>query len=466
MDNEIYFVKTKRGNDKLCVAGYYYTKNNSIENTTYWRCEVRSCPGRLVLKENKEITKSSKHSHAGSIERLHVLQTVSDIQEKAIKTSDSPALIISDVFSSIGDPTKCILPEHSNLSRNIRKARNRLVPKLPSTLNEVDIQSRFRSTIGGENWLIYDSGSDDDNRILMFSAPYALQRLASSDHWFSDGTFDSCPSIFYQLYTIHAGIHMEIHPLVYCLLPNKTEEIYVKMLTELVQYIEACGYNINVKNISIDFELAARNAYLRVLDDVSIHFCYFHFCQTTWRKIQQLGLASLYNTNAEFALFCRKANALAFVPSNDVSAAFEDWAKDAPHQATAFVEYFESTFIQGPARRNKRSTKPLFPQPEWNMYQLTLHDKSRTTNSVEAWHRRLSVLIRAKSNIYFVIDALRKEERVVLTRILQLDAGAPPKSKNSKNQRKASRMKAIVNDYENRSLQDYLRNIAINHIPF
>ena len=100
---------------------------------------------------------------------------------------------------------------------------------------------------------------------MIFAAPSSLQKLGSSKHWFADGTFETCPNIFYQIYTIHAEIHGEIHPLVFALLPGKSEEIYVKMLYALIEGMEAHGIQIGITEVSIDFELAGRNAFLRVL---------------------------------------------------------------------------------------------------------------------------------------------------------------------------------------------------------
>ena len=61
---------------------------------------------------------------------------------------------------------------------------------------------------------------------------------------------------------------------------------------------------------------------------------------------------------------------------------------------------------------------------------------------------------------------MRKEARVVQTRILQLESGVPPTGSNSKNARKELRIMNIVIDYENRSFDYYLRSIAVNLVPF
>ena len=73
---------------------------------------------------------------------------------------------------------------------------------------------------------MYDSGSEDENRFFMFATKGNLRQLGRSKTWYVDGTFKVCPSLFYQLFTMHAMIGGSVVPLVYTLLQNKTEVAY------------------------------------------------------------------------------------------------------------------------------------------------------------------------------------------------------------------------------------------------
>ena len=87
MESDISFVQTKRGKEKVCYGGFYYTKNNSTKNAIYWRCVNRKCPGRLILSPNAKVMKSSEHNHVNSIEKIHVLRAHEKIKEKASSTT-------------------------------------------------------------------------------------------------------------------------------------------------------------------------------------------------------------------------------------------------------------------------------------------------------------------------------------------------------------------------------------------
>ena len=72
-------------------------------------------------------------------------------------------------------------------------------------------------TLGRENFLIYDSGLHDENRILlMFSILRNIELLLAATI-FSVGTFKTVLNQFLQLLTVHSLVRNYVFPLVYCL---------------------------------------------------------------------------------------------------------------------------------------------------------------------------------------------------------------------------------------------------------
>ena len=64
----------------------------------------------------------------------------------------------------------------------------------------------------------------------IFSTYLNMEYLCNSmSELFIDGTFKCCPRYFYQLYTIHGCKNGNYVPLLYCLLPLKSEACYAKM---------------------------------------------------------------------------------------------------------------------------------------------------------------------------------------------------------------------------------------------
>lgn len=86
--------------------------------------------------------------------------------------------------------------------------------------------SYLQVSLKKESFIIHDSGVGDLNRILVSATQRNLNLLSRSKVPFMDGMFKVTPSIFFQVYTVHVMYKDAVVPLVYTLLPNKTEETY------------------------------------------------------------------------------------------------------------------------------------------------------------------------------------------------------------------------------------------------
>lgn len=64
----------------------------------------------------------------------------------------------------------------------------------------------------------------------------------------------------------------------------------------------------------IEFELAMVKAIEQEFLMTKCIGCFFHFCQSIYRKIQASGFKLMYDTSAEFALKFHLLSALAFIP--------------------------------------------------------------------------------------------------------------------------------------------------------
>ena len=70
-----------------------------------------------------------------------------------------------------------------------------------------------------------------------------------------------------------------------------------------------------VRNIMSDFEYGAIGAARAVFGaNVNLHRCLFNYCQSTSRRIQELGLVQLYHNDPAVMEFVGKLDGLAFVP--------------------------------------------------------------------------------------------------------------------------------------------------------
>ena len=115
--------------------------------------------------------------------------------------------------------------------------------------------------------------NDQDSGIIIFSTETNMKCLCNDiteifiDH--VDGTFKCCPRYFYQLYSIHGGKNGNYVPLVYSLLPAKSEACYQQMWSLLLGYCASKRLQLSPQTIHVDFEIAMHNAVEALLKSLS-----------------------------------------------------------------------------------------------------------------------------------------------------------------------------------------------------
>ncbi|XP_065312514.1 uncharacterized protein LOC135922035 [Gordionus sp. m RMFG-2023] len=165
---------------------------------------------------------------------------------------------------------------------------------------------------------------------------------------------------------------------IYCLLPNKTAHTYARMIKELKQLLPGA----HPRKILVDFEQAPINAFRAGYPLADILGCYFHLKQSVNRKINDLGLKEMYESNDDFRLYSRCLSALAYVPEDDVGNSFDTLAEifGELNGSSELISYFEKTYIRG--RRNPRQRNnfaaPLYNVRLWNKHNSTLEGVART----------------------------------------------------------------------------------------
>ena len=115
------------------------------------------------------------------------------------------------------------------------------MPSEPQNINEINIADEFYYTLNGDLFLVKSSEIGNE-QIFLFTTKKNVQHLFQSLFWIMDGTFKTVPTIFYQLYSIHAPVGSEnnsrILPLVYVLMTGKSEELYQLLFQDLIEFAE------------------------------------------------------------------------------------------------------------------------------------------------------------------------------------------------------------------------------------
>lgn len=171
-----------------------------------YKCEQFSkfkCRARLHIEDEIIVKIIGEHNHSGNISKINCNDIMNSIRNKAVNKQDTPSQIIACSTTGISFNTSAELPSIALLKKTINRKRKQN-DVLPNPLNNLDlvIPPSLSKTYLNENFCLYDSGPAEV-RIIMFGTEQNLNELERCKHWYVDGTFDSCPPLFYQMFTIH-----------------------------------------------------------------------------------------------------------------------------------------------------------------------------------------------------------------------------------------------------------------------
>lgn len=263
-------------------------------------------------EHNDNVKVKGIHLHVPDARKVEIYRCAKELKRKAAEEPTTSRDIVGQITSNANEAVKPILPPVEQMLLSVRRTRAKnLVPKNPNNLKELVITNEFTKTIDGKQFLLYDSGPNDQ-RLIILSTEENLKfiyiiyvHLIKPLH--SIGTSN-----------ISGGLNGLIVPLVYALACNKKQETYNFILKTLLDQ----GICIKPKYVMLDFEKAAINAVKYSFPESQVHGCFFHFGQNVWRHIQSLGLQTQYKKCPVFAMNLKYLLALAFVPVEKVFEAF------------------------------------------------------------------------------------------------------------------------------------------------
>ncbi|PKY60309.1 hypothetical protein RhiirA4_483879 [Rhizophagus irregularis] len=265
-----------------------------------------------------------------------------------------------------------------------------------------------------------------------------------------DGTFKTVSTIFKQLYTIHGSVrgseNYQIMLLVFSLISSKSEECYRALFQNLINFGDEHNIDLQPQYVLTNFEKASINA---------VH-------------IELHG----YTSDENISLFVRHIPALAFLPCDNIPAAFDELRSnmppDMPPEVNELLDWFEIYYVYGKVIRRLKNgnmvrSEPLFPPSLWSVTENIEYTFPRTQNSVEAWHRRWETLVGcAHVGLFKIIKELQSEQHQIEIKVESILRGNPRPKQKKHDREHENRIQVVYNDQENRPLLDFLRGIAHN----
>ncbi len=171
----------------------------------------------------------NEHNHPPAPNSLRKDKVIANMRKRAREETTSVHRIYDEALQEVSQESGSEgiisqLPSLYSLKSSLYRARRERLPPMPSTRADLDLSGEWCTTLDGEKFVLANDGLDD--KIVIFATESSLRLLAEATTYFVDGTFSVCPSIFYQVFTIHIMKYDQAFPMVYVLLPNKQRASY------------------------------------------------------------------------------------------------------------------------------------------------------------------------------------------------------------------------------------------------
>ena len=289
------YSKSKRGGDILHDAcNYTYHAAGGSHQKTQWACterrKVYKCPAsaQVCVKSGEICFLSNNHNHSSNLAKNMAKSLESLAINKAKANPSVPTrTILKDLASDMngaGSLVSVQMKNKSSLARIIRKERSndQSRPAEPRSFEELyaNIPEQYTMTTDKLPFLIAKEYVDDKQSqvMLIFMSDHGKNLLRNYKVIQCDGTFDTCPAPFDQIYFILACTPRgKAVPAVFCLLPNRTTATYTKMFQAIE---DAVGTDLShLQGIGLDFELAVHNVVKQKYKQAMLSGCLFHHRQ-------------------------------------------------------------------------------------------------------------------------------------------------------------------------------------------
>ena len=257
------------------------------------------CPCKFVLRDDQSGVIIGEHKqdamHLNDVYSWRLFQAKLLILDDLI---NDPCIAPQRLIDKVSSSPDFIVDQFTPSKSALQSAIARLKAKVFGTI-KVDIESLsdyFKGvrTLSNQVFTLheetYTNEQQSTKRIIVLSSGFQLDIARRGPGMFmGDGTFDSVPSLFTQMYTIHALHGDSSFPIAFALMVEKTTNAY-EILFGILK-----NNGVTINTFMSDFEKSSRNAVVNVYGDVRLKGCWFHYTQAIMRRVQKVGLQRVHD---------------------------------------------------------------------------------------------------------------------------------------------------------------------------
>jgi hypothetical protein len=170
--------------------------------------------------------------------------------------------------------------------------------------------------------------------------------------------------------------------------------------------------------------------------------------------------------DADFQRFVATLSAFAFVPTDAVLTAWDDWVESVPDDDDdkfEMLEYFQPNYIGLRVGRRNHRRPAAYKIEEWNHFSTILHCAQKTNNYCEAWNRAFSLMVgKNKGSLWGLLRGFGNEAGLAKADRVAFLMGQPPPRRSITFIALAKRFQTIAQSYPYRTLNEYLTGLVYN----
>lgn len=173
------------------------------------------CKGRVRTIDGKVVGIPADHSHLPNNNDEFKWQIRNELKAAAIEhpSLSRKAIVSKELRKSQSSLATSSLPTMKSMMELVSRVRRKEGGSVFKSLEEISISNELKMFTKSEHFLLFDSGPNRHERIIVFGARQCAQFLHRSEHIFIDGTFDSAPKLFKQMVSVHGACMNSSHDL-------------------------------------------------------------------------------------------------------------------------------------------------------------------------------------------------------------------------------------------------------------